>query len=203
MSPKKPDALVCPHCKRPYQFGREKCVWCGGALPADATADFAPDCPSCGTALEAQEDGDIRVFACPKCWGLWMSLDTLKRFERLYEGVSPLQPVGQTPQKAAGRDGLAGFNHRHQVRACPVCRKEMARRRYQRVSNFVIDECMAHGMWFDPGEFEMAVEFLSQGGLDRSKAAEGRFQPSLGGFAALKESIDQFNRMCHRSILGF
>jgi hypothetical protein len=72
---------------------------------------------------------------------------------------------------------------------------QMARRRYQRVADFVVDQCMAHGVWFDPGEFDMAVEFLSRGGLERGRKAEGRFRPSLGGFAALQLDIERFHRM--------
>lgn len=170
-------------------------MWCGVEMPPEGALELEPECPACGTKLERQSDGDIHIFCCQKCFGVWLSLPALKRFERLYEQVSPIQPVGQAPQPTASIRGLGEFGQKKQYRKCPICSREMARRRYQRVANFVIDECMAHGVWFDPGEFEMAVAFLSQGGLKRSQEAEGRFRPSLGGFADLQATIDSFMGM--------
>lgn len=187
--------LRCPGCDRPYRLGHEKCMWCGVELPDEGALELEPDCPACGARMERQSDGEIQLFSCAECGGVWLSLPALKRFERLYEQVSPIQPVGQAPQRTGGTEGLGEFVQQKQYRRCPICSAEMARRRYQRVAHFVIDECMAHGMWFDPGEFEMAVAFLSQGGMKRSQAAEGRFKPSLGGFADVQATIESFMRM--------
>ena len=141
--------------------------------------------------------------ACPQCWGVWLSLPAIKGFERLYEKVTPIRPLAieGAPKPTAHVDGLPDFNQRNSYRRCPVCEQEMARRRYHRISNFVIDRCMAHGIWFDPGEFEMAVEFLRQGGLEKGKQAEEQFETSLGGYAALQNTISQFRSMYHFHIL--
>jgi Zn-finger nucleic acid-binding protein len=197
LRPERDQALLCPHCSRPYRLGGEKCIWCGGALPADVTPEILPHCPACTSPLEARNDSGLLMFPCPTCWGIWLSLPALKAFERLYEQIRPLKPAGggKTAPPLARADGLADFSTRQRYRSCPLCGDQMARRRYQRVADFVVDQCMAHGVWFDPGEFDMAVEFLSRGGLERGRKAEARFRPSLGGFAELQLDIERFYRM--------
>lgn len=203
MCASKEKGLVCPNCDRPYQFGREKCVWCGGALPEDPTHAVAPDCPACRAPLETQAGEDFLMYACSQCWGVWLSLPALKGFERLYEKVTPIRPLGEVnaPRPQRHVKGLQDFNARPSYRRCPVCKNEMARRRYRRISNFVIDRCMAHGVWFDPGEFDMAIEFLGRGGLEKSREAESQFEPSLGGYAELMHTIDRFRTMYHVHML--
>ncbi len=139
------------------------------------------------------------MHTCPQCWGVWVSLEAIKGFERLYEKVTPIRPLAakEAPKPRSHIEGLADFKQPQSYRRCPVCKKEMARRRYHRISNFVIDRCMAHGIWFDPGEFEMAVEFLRQGGLERGRQADEQIETSLGGYAALQETISRFRSMYH------
>lgn len=199
MSASRDNGLLCPQCRRPYRFGAESCVWCGRDLPAEPTAALSPNCPACQAPLEAQANEDFLLYACPQCWGVWLSLPALKGFERLYEKVTPIAPLAAQPAAApAGHvDGIREFREPQSYRRCPLCRNEMARRRYQRVSNFVVDRCLAHGVWFDPGEFEMAIDFLGKGGLERSRRAEGRFESSMGGYAELLHTIDRFRTMYH------
>lgn len=172
-------------------------MWCGEALPAEPAAGIAIHCPACQAPLDSQEGEDFVMHACSQCWGVWLSLPALKGFERLYEKVTPIRPLAaaDTPRPQGHVEGLKDFRDRQSYRRCPLCRKEMARRRYRHISNFVIDRCMAHGVWFDPGEFDMAIDFLSRGGLEKSREAESRFEPSLGGYAELIHTIDRFRAM--------
>jgi Zn-finger nucleic acid-binding protein len=203
MNTARPESRFCPHCQRPYQFGRENCSWCGHSLPADPTDDVEARCPACQEILEVQTDQEIPMHTCPQCWGVWLSLTVIKGFERLYEKVTPIRPLAAegSPTPQGHVEGLREFNQRQAYRRCPVCRQEMARRRYHRVSNFVVDRCMAHGIWFDPGEFDMAVEFLRQGGLERGRRADEQIETSLGGYAALQETIGRFRTMYYLHIL--
>jgi hypothetical protein len=48
----------------------------------------------------------------------------------------------------------------------------MNRRRFKRISNVIIDECVIHGVWLDADEMGAIARFVAEGGLARAEAQE-------------------------------
>jgi Zn-finger nucleic acid-binding protein len=47
-------------------------------------------------------------------------------------------------------------------RPCPECGEAMRRLRFPRDSRVTVDECKAHGVWFDPDELAASVSALTE-----------------------------------------
>jgi len=166
MEPFSPSRPGCPACERESQPGRTRCAWCGAKLPHVPVADAALSCPVCeGSPLrsEAREGWACRV--CDRCGGLWMGWPTLQRLERKFRSAS--SQAARSPRSLApARNPLEDTPF---YRQCPECLRQMARRRYQRVSRAVVDVCVGHGIWLDRDELEHVLAFLESGGLARSE----------------------------------
>ena len=70
------------------------------------------------------------------------------------------------PRKTRAREASV-----HYVK-CPLCETLVNRKMFARVSSVVVDVCRKHGVWFDPGELDAVLEFITRGGLDRARARE-------------------------------
>jgi len=154
-------------------------MWCGADLPDIQPAPLHLVCPCCNERLAAHESGGWTVYPCEHCSGLWMTSAVRERFEELYESV-PAQRFERSDGGTSAseisrrvlRRGVQDAGTNQPYRLCPQCRQQMARRRYGRVSGVIVDECLGHGVWFDPGEFSRAVEFLRSGGIAKAREYE-------------------------------
>jgi hypothetical protein len=50
----------------------------------------------------------------------------------------------------------------------------MHRKRYKRISDTVMDQCVIHGVWLDADELAAIARFVAEGGLARAEAHEAR-----------------------------
>ncbi len=170
----------CPDCGRVYQAGRDRCMWCGADLSAQPTPEMELICPLCGTRLDQRSDGQFMISICGTCSGMWMTDPMLKRFESHYEDIDPTREGA--PKPSADTSPSATRLSMEAYRRCPQCAQQMARRSYQRVSGVIVDQCLGHGTWFDPDEFERVIEFLLAGGLARSDASKDAARASARQF---------------------
>jgi Zn-finger nucleic acid-binding protein len=57
---------------------------------------------------------------------------------------------------------------------CPVSRTMMNRQAFSKYIHVVVDECKAHGVWLDSGEFTILAEWMEAGGRHHIEAEEAR-----------------------------
>ncbi len=164
---------ICPGCAARISNQARFCHGCGLAISpvtaaSQATEQIGPACIE-ERRLASRELGGpgITVLECQQCAGLWLGSEAFRLVEQRSREVqgearladrsnaSPPQP----PAPAAGRA----------YRPCPACAKLMHRRNYGRRSGVLIDQCAAHGLWFDQGELETILRWIQDGGLKRSE----------------------------------
>ncbi len=169
----------CPNCKRPFQPGREKCMWCGCALGGVPIPEAHLICPACGegTDLEERREDDMIVHLCRKCGGVWLGRHMLDKLEKHYENVTNHDGATDHDERkraaqTALRQGIVDKGLDAGYRRCPLCGVLMSRRRYRKISNVIIDECVGHGVWFDADELDSVIQFLDSGGLGEAREYE-------------------------------
>ncbi len=150
----------CPACFDPVFDGARYCPACGEYLltPAatnDKDQNTAMPCPRCDDTLHARQAGQHRIHACPGCGGIWLGHPVLRKV---------LQDKGN--DKALNillgkRHEIDQLPKRHPVAylPCPQCGELMHRRNFAGRSGVIIDECAAHGLWFDRHELAAAIRF--------------------------------------------
>ena len=102
--------------------------------------DSFETCPRCG--VELVEARSAR--ACPACGGLW--LDEMVMSEMVLEMLPP-QPISRLELAVLERTG--------EPIACPTCKAPMHAATIHGVG---LDRCARHGVWFDAGELQRALE---------------------------------------------
>lgn len=146
----------------------ERCARCGTLLPEPERSDAAAGpCPDCGVALTARAFGPVAYAECDRCGGLFVRP---KAFEAVSHDADTRARV-RLEKPLEIRTAAAPPPH-VKYRACPECRKLMNRTNYAGGSGIVVDNCRAHGWWFDRGELTAIVDFLEGGGWDRLKRRE-------------------------------
>lgn len=125
-----------------------------------------PICPACDArpALLRQQ-GEHESFRCTRCGGFWLPAATLNALVRRADEFR-LPPAGPEARERPLNPGPVRY------RPCPVCRDLMNRQNYARVSGVVVDECRAHGTWFDHEELQRVLDFIRAGGFDRKRVRE-------------------------------
>ena len=135
--------------------------------------DFS--CPTCKVSLEAQTLEDIRLWKCPSCRGLVISLPLVRK------GLNP-QTFKNMWQKLASGKIETG-------RPCPGCRKPLSEVEADGEGGaIIIDVCRScHILWFDDREFSALPK------VAREKQLESQLLTKADrAFAALKE--EQYQR---------
>ena len=89
--------FLCPHCRRRFQLGAERCIWCGASLRDVETPPLELDCPACGQRLVEQADQDMRIYVCPDCQGVWMNMSMIRKLESLYAQTQSASAAGAGP----------------------------------------------------------------------------------------------------------
>ena len=163
---------VCPSCAGRIGRGSRFCPYCGvridpQQLPLESSA---LDCPVCGEGQRLQvrvlsKAGHV-VLECVRCGGLWVAAPVLRLLEKeAQRTVSPTEPGASRATGPSSLEQRGPF-----YRKCPICGEVMQRRNYGAISGVIVDVCKAHGVWFDEGELEAALQWIRSGGL--RKAAE-------------------------------
>jgi Zn-finger nucleic acid-binding protein len=199
------DQARCAQCNRPLAPGRPRCLWCGAEAPQDEEQQVPLTCPICEKTLAEAKSDEWTVQLCESCGGVWLTAANLHRLEQLhdYQSAGVLTPgasidrqrqLGQPDLRAGIQDAKPVYRH------CPRCQRQMARRRYQRVSGVVVDECMGHGVWFDSGELKSVIAFLEAGGLDAARQYDKAYAASRARFS---KDLGSLKRITKRGYYGW
>ena len=108
--------------------------------------------------------GDFSVAKCSQCGGFFVPDETFDKMQERSDRV--IFPTG------GGKRGEVEQESAVRYVRCPVCLNMMNRTNFARISGVIIDSCRGHGIWFDPGEMEKIMDFISRGGLQKSKALD-------------------------------
>ena len=158
--------LICPECYARNTEGTRFCTACGVAFRPRRipTAGSELACPACGEDMAAQQIGDIGVYECPDCEGIWVPRENFEilvnRAIDAYQQRIAAPRLYQQARVAGGTVILRGIVYRH----CPDCGKMMSRENFRKRSGVIIDRCYAHGTWLDADELERIAGFIMNGG---------------------------------------
>ena len=128
-------------------------------------------CPVCHTPLSTIDVGEkvpLMIERCNSCYGLFFDKDELETMiDSKVKGsrnvdLKLLQELTENPRYV---DVIV-------YRRCPVCQKHLQRRNFQRASGVIMDECVEHGIWLDPGELRQIMEWVKAGGIKKQKRKE-------------------------------
>lgn len=109
---------------------------------------------------------DLTLLECDACDGVWVDASDFDRIcaDREARAAVLGRPRTTLPEKTP-RPAV-------HYRPCVVCGKMMNRVNFGRVSGTVIDVCRGHGTFLDSGELHAIAQFISDGGLDRTRQRE-------------------------------
>lgn len=124
-----------------------------GAEMEKSTADV---CPNCRATLNTYKLYGMRFEGCPKCKGLWLAKDELRKLKNKAED-------GSLRWLNAEIENIEKTAVVSTKRPCVKCKTiNMASVIFGK-SKIVVDWCsQCHGMWLDRGEFEEITEYLKQ-----------------------------------------
>ncbi len=152
----------CPGCfsVAPYQ-GAKFCAECGDSLiqaaklSSEANEKFP--CPRCKSVdLKRKTIGKFTVDSCIQCSGVWLDHEILtKLITQGNQSKSSQALLGQRPLTAANLK-----RHKVTYLPCPECKQVMFRKNFAKKSGIIIDECSAHGIWFDKHELAAIIHFV-------------------------------------------
>jgi len=158
--------VSCPQCFAVMFTGSAFCPACGARTARTSTQPTSRPCPGCRQTLASIAVNELTLLECPACDGVWVDASDFDRIcaEREARAAVLARPRA-TPQDKAPRPVV-------HYRPCVVCGKMMNRVNFGRVSGTVIDVCRGHGTFLDSGELHAIAQFITDGGLDRSRQRE-------------------------------
>ena len=122
-----------------------------GAKREGATSDI---CPACGRALDAYEAFSMSFEACPRCRGIWLMKDELRRLKNRADGGS-LRWMNEEIESIEKASVVTT------QRWCVKCKTVKMLSVIFGSSSILIDWCpQCHGMWLDRGEFASIIRYL-------------------------------------------
>jgi Zn-finger nucleic acid-binding protein len=167
---------ICNYCRTPIatiRCGRcftmnvpeaMHCMSCGAELGLEPVSNelcIDAPCPHCAIQrLDSFLGADGSILDCAQCGGQFVSVDVLHAMVRRHQSVGLDAPRRYRAANPA-REPLKYIH-------CPICRDLMLRRNFGQISGVVVDVCAKHGTWFDIGELARILEFVGDGGLQRS-----------------------------------
>jgi len=160
---------ACPRCLTRVFHGHKHCPACGAALAIAAiaadTAHAARACPRCDAVLHARRVDDLVIDECGGCLGVFLDHVAIKRVivDRAQSRAEAL--LGALPRVEVNALPAAG---QKMYLRCPVCQVVMNRRLFASGTGIIIDVCLTHGTFFDAGELPLIIEFVMNGGLDKT-----------------------------------
>lgn len=158
---------ACPRCLSRVFHGHKHCPACGGELSLAAHVETATPrpCPRCDIPLAARRIEDVIVDECLTCHGVFLDHVAIQRIvtERRQARAEALAGALPAPE----RPGLPPAGRMYIK--CPLCRVVMNRKQFATGAGVVVDVCRTHGTFFDAGELPRIIEYVMQGGLERSE----------------------------------
>lgn len=159
--------IACPKCFAMMFIGSKHCQRCGSAAAVPEVKDSNPrQCPRCKAAMISVTIGATTVFECDRCFGLWLDVASFEKICADREQQSAVLGMASHAPSAAGAASKVNYV------PCPECAQLMNRMNFARCSGVIVDICKQHGTWFDRDELSRIVEFISDGGLNTSRAKE-------------------------------
>ena len=126
-------------------------------------------CPRCRTELGSETIAGLALHSCAQCGGLLLDHASFDRAAELPDLQSELIELANDLRGAARIE----IDLKKVVYlSCPACGGSMARKNFGRVSGAMVDVCNTHGIWFDQGELSRCLEFVRDGGGDRTARFE-------------------------------
>ena len=113
-------------------------------------------CPACGEALDLYSVFSMEFEGCPKCKGLWLDKDELRKLKNKIEHgkLRWLNDEIENIEKAVVVPSS---------RPCAKCSEVKIVAVIFGKSSIVIDWCpQCHGMWLDREEFDSIIEYLNE-----------------------------------------
>jgi len=174
---------ACPECFARIFHQCKHCPRCGAEIakpaeniPAIGTTPKERECPRCSPKkipLSRRILDEYYLDDCNQCGGVFLEAATLKRIIDHRRDLSTQEIAGFANQAFLPLDILGCQNSVHPSGSvyikCPDCGRHMGRSNFARISGVIVDVCPFHGTWFDAGELTRIVEFVRQGGIERSE----------------------------------
>ncbi len=161
-----------------WNLGSAKhCGWCGDALASRPAGKSSFPCPRCSSeVMRSARFRELEADECDRCGGLFLASAMLDRLVSQRDHAARLHLA--LPVRPRHVESVVRYL------ACPVCQKGMNRKQFGRVSGVVVDACKDHGVWFDGGELQAVLDFVSRGGLERAR------QKDLDDLRAERRKLD-------------
>jgi Zn-finger nucleic acid-binding protein len=112
-------------------------------------------CPACGEALDLYSAFGMKFEGCPKCHGMWLVKDELRRLKNRTE-------EGRLHWLNDEIDNIERAAVIPTARPCVECKDARLLAVVFGKSSIVMDWCpKCHGIWLDRGEFDSIIEYLN------------------------------------------
>ena len=112
------------------------------------------DCPGCGAKLDLYSLLGIEFEGCPKCHGLWLGRDELRKLKNKV-GIGELHWLNSEVDNIEQAAAIAS------KRICPQNDNGNLLSVVFGKSSVVLDWCpKCHGLWLDRGEYDKIVDYL-------------------------------------------
>lgn len=109
----------------------------------------------------------VEIHRCTRCDGLWLDPGRLDQIVEMVD--EPAHRPADLPRLRRRMQAVAPPVGDVRYRKCPRCQAVMNRRNFGTHSGVILDECVEHGLFLDPGEFEAIETFIGLGGLQLAK----------------------------------
>ena len=126
-------------------------------------------CPRCRIELAPESTLGIAFWGCGRCGGIMMDRPT---FDQAAESADLWAGLIDRARALHGAAEVELDLKKVVYLSCPICEKTMARKNFGRVSGAMVDVCVEHGTWFDQGELARSLEFIRDGGGERTARFE-------------------------------
>lgn len=124
-------------------------------------------------APSPQRPEGVPIHGCRDCGGVWIDTPTLTAILRAASAQAPAVGHGLGPAAVQRKTMAAGAATAGVVyKKCPGCGHNMLRKNFARISGVLVDECRAHGTFFDAGELEAVLDFVRSGGLAHAQQSD-------------------------------
>ncbi len=168
---------LCPGCMARVSDRARYCHHCATPLlPQPLGPVTRHGCPACGEAapLTSRSLGgqQVPILECQRCAGLWLGRAAFAVLLDRARHDGAIRDDREAPRPAP-RQSQSGPLYR----PCPECGALMHRRNYGRRSGVIVDNCNAHGLWFDARELDDLLAWARRGG----EAATARRQAEERG----------------------
>ena len=169
-----PGAVRCRFCKATVSTKRcggclgwnlasaKHCGWCGSGLEGREPGPETLPCPRCRTErMRSVRYADLSAEECGACGGLFLSPAILDRLVSQRDHSTRMHLA--LPRRPYSRETKVEYL------SCPVCAKSLNRKQFSPTAGVVIDTCKDHGVWFDGGELQTVLDFVTRGGLEQAR----------------------------------